>query len=353
MNQISKRFLLLFVLLLLVCIDGCDTNFSSTYGIISPSLSPDNKKIIFVCTKGNKCDLAVYDTTTEQTHRFNPTNNQECLAPAYSRDGKLITFTSGKGDNRNVSIMNADGSGVRQLTHNYNDKPVREGKNKVIKINGSPSFSPDGKRIIFVRSGVRRQRSMGGKVISNWDVYEVDVASGVERRLTNYKFDRISRPFYLPDGKRFIFTGIMPQGPEEYETPNEENFILVMDGINNRLKPAFKHDTWASQPTVADDGTIVFVSRTNELDGTKGDYTYDLFIRREEATTRLTTMRFSQIAEPFISFDGSRIVFLASKARGAGPALWIANGDGSGLTKIDLPSWDRLNKSGAISKDSI
>lgn len=95
--------------------------------------------------------------------------------------------------------MNIDGTGLRQLTNNYNQ--IKEGLKETFTdelrhlpaaffpkvddieaiYNDNPSFSPEGKKIIFVRSAKIRQRSMRGTMISGWDVYEVDVENGKER----------------------------------------------------------------------------------------------------------------------------------------------------------------------------
>jgi TolB protein len=64
--------------------------------------------------------------------------------PAWSPDGRKIAFQSSKrrvggtkGSKAEIYVMNADGSGKRNLTRN----PAQD---------GSPSWSPDGRRIAFV-----------------------------------------------------------------------------------------------------------------------------------------------------------------------------------------------------------
>lgn len=71
--------------------------------------------------------------------------------------------------------MNSDMTNIKQLSHTYNapDNYDKKG-NKVVHINALPSFSPDGKRIIFIRSEVERKRAMGGRMLSHWDVWELN-----------------------------------------------------------------------------------------------------------------------------------------------------------------------------------
>jgi len=361
-------FLFPCILLLFFTVTGCtgdDTekpskNLKPAYGYISPVFSPDNSKILFsLCMSLDKdygCNLATYERSTNTLRVFNPTGNMYNTNPSYSWDGKMITFSSGnerEGDkgiyNANIYIMNANGTGLRQLTHNYNNKPVRDKDGDVIlKYNVMPSFSPDGRRVIFKRARIWRKRSMGGKMLSHWDIYEIDIETKKERRLTNYRFYMMTRPYYLSDGKRFIFSGNGPKSPdnypyplplrEEYERKYQENTILIMDGIHNGLRAALTYGDCSSEPSVAHDDSILFIARTNKMDKLPGPYNYDLFIKKGSEIRRITKME-SYITQASISPDGSRAIFIAdtSKERGKSVSLWTVKTDGTGLTRIKLP----------------
>jgi Tol biopolymer transport system component len=76
--------------------------------------------------------------------------------PSWSPDGARIAFMCGRFSHADVCIVNADGSGLENLTHSD-------------RIDWSPSWSPDGSRIIWapaqnVRTGfgdLRRMRADG------------------------------------------------------------------------------------------------------------------------------------------------------------------------------------------------
>jgi len=309
--------------------------------------------MLVVCHEGI-CDLAVYEVATGRMVRFHPSSDKSNGAPSYSSDSKKITFTSGDfGDNYNIHLMNIDGSGLRQLTHDYNDGKTKDGPDVVVKLNAVPSFSTDGKRIVYIKSGIKRVLYRSGRQILHWDVYEADVDTGKERRLTNYRFFHIAgRPAYMPDGKRFIFSGegaknhtdIGPKDFEAYMKLYKQNNIFIMDGTKNALEPAFTYGDWTQEPSVAKDGTILFMARTCTQKDKKSVCTYDLFSRRGNEIKAVTNKRFSRMAQPRISFDGTHAVFLASRWEGAGPSLFITRLDGSELRYFELPPWESIKE---------
>lgn len=346
-GTIVMRLILVSLIICICVICGCDSKPVSSgakqYGVASPSLSPDNSSIIFALGEvPGRSDIALYNIASKQLILMNPTG-KDCLAPIYSPDGKMIVFASGQDDDKNIFVMNVDGTGLRQVTQTVYNKSLRENGEPVVKINAVPSFSADERKIIYKRSGIRRQRSMGGEMVSHWDAYETDLATGKERQLTTYRYYMMTRPFYLPDSNSFFFSASGPKGAELHEEMNAKNGneIMLMKQGQKHPQRAFEHPTAAYDPSVSLNGTISFVSRTNEYDGTKGPYTYDIFIRQGDQTRRLTTEKFATIANPVISFDGSRVVFLASKTHDEGPALWLVNVDSAGVTNIGRP-WKQL-----------
>ena len=75
---------------------------------------------------------------------------------------------AGTGD-VDISVANADGSGLRRLTSGPG-------------VDCAPAWSPDGRKIAFQRSLVRRE---GDKVVGfDFDVYVINADSSEERNLT-------------------------------------------------------------------------------------------------------------------------------------------------------------------------
>ena len=84
----------------------------------------------------------------------------EVPTAVWSPDGRMIAFSSWRDGRSEVYVMNADGSGQRNLSRH----PARD---------GSPAWSPDGRRIAFV--SLRDGQS---------EVYVMNVDGSGQRRLT-------------------------------------------------------------------------------------------------------------------------------------------------------------------------
>lgn len=171
-----------------------------------------------------------------------PGYDAEC---AYSSDGGHIVFASDRDGDPDLYIMDADGSNVRQIT----DNPGYD---------GGPFFSPDGSRIIFradrhqndylqvfvinADGTGERQLTPHGEVVNwapfwhpngrtivwttsrhghhNYEVYLMNVETGRQMRVTDSpRFDGL--PVFSPDGKWLMWTSA--------RTPGEECQIFLAD----------------------------------------------------------------------------------------------------------------------------
>jgi Tol biopolymer transport system component len=87
-------------------------------------------------------------------------------------------------------VMNADGSGKRRLTDNG-------------ATNWSPSWHPDGKRIVF-SSNMDDWKPELKRFGRNFELYLMNLdGTGLERLTYNDTFD--SFPMFSPDGKKLSF----------------------------------------------------------------------------------------------------------------------------------------------------
>src|SRR5262245_14688613 len=101
----------------------------------TPSRTPD--QIAFSSDRTGK-QYDIYVMNADGTGVTNLTNHAgNDMNPAWSRDGSKIAFQSNRDGNFEIYVMNADGSNQTRLTNNRANDVV-------------PSWSPDGDRVAFL-----------------------------------------------------------------------------------------------------------------------------------------------------------------------------------------------------------
>jgi Tol biopolymer transport system component len=146
---------------------------------------------------------------------------EACWFPAYSPDGKRMLFVREVKGVHQLWVMNADGSDARALV-----------TSKGTCLAGS--WSPDGKRITYAcDDGGSVMGAGGGRGLKIW---AADADGGNARRLTDATEARIDEnvPRWSPDGKQIVFTS---NRREHYE-------IWVAEVATGKLMPLTKayHD---------------------------------------------------------------------------------------------------------------
>jgi Tol biopolymer transport system component len=125
--------------------DNQNAGYSHAHHSDDPSWSPDGSKIAFtgyfdICTHSSDgaTDIWVMNADGSGKKQLTSTPNFS-ENPNWSPDGNWIVFDSDRGEKGNLDVykMHPDGSGVTQLT----DSPA---------LDALPAFSPDGTKIVFV-----------------------------------------------------------------------------------------------------------------------------------------------------------------------------------------------------------
>ena len=185
--------------------DGTDMRRLTSYDVYTAEavLSPNGKTIVFTSLKDG--DLEIYTMNVDGTNvkRLTTTAGYDG-GPWWSPDGTKIVYRAhhpkdstelrqyrellAQGMIRpskvELYVMNADGSDNRQITN-------------LGGANFGPSWTPDGKRIIF-SSNHQNPRS------GNFDLFLVDLdGRNLERVTTSPVFDGF--PMFSPDGKQLIW----------------------------------------------------------------------------------------------------------------------------------------------------
>ena len=150
------------------------TMVSSNEPIISPTWSPDGSKIAYVSFEKKKPIVFVQSLSGQRMVLANFKGNNS--APAWAPDGNRLAIVLTYGANSQLYIINADGSGLKQLITSS-------------AIDTEPTWSADAKWIYF-------SSDRGGKP----QIYKVSSTGGEPQRVTFEGAYNVS-PRLSPDGK--------------------------------------------------------------------------------------------------------------------------------------------------------
>jgi tol-pal system beta propeller repeat protein TolB len=154
----------------------------------SPAWAPDGTRLVFSRRTARGADLYSARLDGRGLRRLTKTTAAEA-EPEWSPTGRLITFARASRDgSSHVYVMRPDGRGVRRVTSG----PLED---------TSPTWSPDGRQLAFVREDA----SLGASRVY---VTSVD-GRGVRPLVARLQLDPAatfeSDPAWSPDGKRLAF----------------------------------------------------------------------------------------------------------------------------------------------------
>ncbi|HEX8353160.1 MAG TPA: hypothetical protein VF611_09690 [Pyrinomonadaceae bacterium] len=180
-------------------------------------------------------------------------------APGYdaeatvSADGRKVVFTSMRDGDLDIYTMDADGRNVKRLTTETG-------------YDGGPFFSRDGKKIVYRANHPRtpEQAARYRKLLAEnliepnaLEIWVMDADGRNKRQVTRLGVASFA-PYFLPDGKRIIFSSNHPN-------PRGRDFNLFVVGVDGAgLEQVTFNDTFDGFPMFSPDGRrLVFASNRN------------------------------------------------------------------------------------------
>jgi TolB protein len=171
-----------------------------------------------------------------------------------SRDGKKIVFTSTRNGDLDVYSMNADGSDVRQLTHE-------------LGYDGGAFFSDDGKKIVYRSEQPKTPEqiadykdllSRGLIRPGNLEIWVMDADGNNKRQVTHNGAANFA-PYFFLGGKRIIFASNVAN---QKDPSGFDLYAINVDGTG--LEQITYHPDFDAFPMFSSDGKrLVWASNRN------------------------------------------------------------------------------------------
>jgi len=238
-----------------------------------PFPSPDGKKIVFEISIAGFYQLFIMNTDgsgpTQITH--DPASHD---TPSWSPDGHKIAYVSDRTGHSVIYMINPDGTGDERLTDDHHEYI-------------HPTWSPDSAKIIYCSDDDLKPPAKNASEIYSLDLKTRQATALITGGTNTY-------PSWSPDGKKIVFRRIIGD-------MNSEVFVANSDGSGQQNLT--NHTAFDGWPAWSPDGSqIAFGSNRNA--------NYQIFTMNPDGTNvRLVADTEGRATEPRWSPDGKTIYF--------------------------------------------
>lgn len=209
---------------------GRGTPLDGLTGGAKYAASPDGMQIAFGTCCGIPARISVGNIDGTEEREVAPPVGFDAYGPYWSPDGTELVYQQRPGSTNQLGSLMVQDLATGQTT----ELATLEGKDAWWYL--GPSFSPDGRTVIFQQARVARP---------GFDVWSVPATGGKPTKL----LEDAGFPRYFPDGERIVFVAGM-----RWNLRGERLVIAEPDGSLRTLATGAQ---WAAWPAISPDGTRV------------------------------------------------------------------------------------------------
>ena len=197
--------------------------------IISPTWSPDSKKVAYVSFETGLAKVFIQDIATGE-RELAIKNSSQVSSPSWSPDGKFLSLTMYQDGNAEIYILNLKNKNLTRLTNHYS-------------IDTESSWSSRGSKILFTsgRSGSPQ-------------LYELDLKKSNARpkRLT-FEGNYNAKGSYLPNSEGIIFVH-----------RSDSNFQIAMKYFDESFIRPLTDAQMDESPSISPNGNVIVYAITEK-----------------------------------------------------------------------------------------
>ncbi len=279
-----------------------------TQSDFGPRISPNGKQVVFYSYRNDSLpDIFLVDIEQRKEVRLTESYHSWDLNPKWSKDGNQIYFSSNREGSMSIFRMNKDGSNVERVTH------PKEGNR-----HSDLSFTADGSKMLFAEFQSGRTTALILR----------DLVTGRDRVIlkSSHEGDEFFKPFIHPEGKEAVFLKNMG---------NDSTYIFdifkldVQSGVVENLtnSPEFSE----RMPNWSDDGEYLIWSSDENRDS------FDLFRWDRESPTATQISFFGDRQELNSHLNRKVLVFDAGfygMSEDGNTVIYMADVDGGNLAQL-------------------
>jgi Tol biopolymer transport system component len=264
------------------------------------AFSPDGQFIVLSRSNGSSSFLYRVALDTGKATRLTQTERGFEGSPSFSPDGKRIAFAyrPNRSSRSRIYIAALDGSGSHPLFSSDSDAD-----------DFSPVFTTNGDRVYFARSAFFGNYSPIARPGQHeWDIYSVDADGRNLRQITNEHFYQISAPSLSTDGKKMLFSTDTEDGSRlaiyTFDNPSKPQTLLQPHVPNEPRSPIF-----GSALFTPDGQNVLFLAASEGRRGAACDYDVYRMSLRGGSIAKLTSGN-GYATGLCVSPDGRKAIFM-------------------------------------------